>query len=321
MKAVKKFKNAIAPRRPSALDSIFGKDTRIVQPPLPMSTAGKPPLFHKARSIDTHDRRPVEQVLATEGVHRDIDLSHYEGRIENREDTLVMSSPKRSSTNKSEELDHASPEIAKRDLKADPSAHRPSQTTTSPKLIPHQGKGQAHDPLLDQLYLNLGPGGSSRPPSPPAVSESPPAAETDIYEIAYRKEVDRIRETHGRSATLFVTRRVEKMEDYLRDQGLIRGNNSVVSKSMSGLSKVIETARANAAKDTSKKDQQDDTHDDDKPVDADASTGADRGNDSGGGAPHKEQRSGLGPLSKLVDQARSMNAKEGETEATNGSID
>ena len=253
MKAVKKFKNAIARKRPRGMESILGKDTRIVQPPVSMDPTdfNRPPLLHKTRSVDTHDRRAVEGALVTEGLHRDISLDKKEGPIEKRDDTAIstiLRTPTWSSTIRSEEPDSSSPESPKRDLKADPKLHRFAHAHTFPQ-IGHQGKGQAHDPLEDHLYLNLGPGISSRPPSPPAVSESPPPAGIDIYETAYRKEVERLRAAQGRSATLFLTRRVEKMESSLRDHGLIKGATISMPSKPPAFNKIIQAARAHAAED------------------------------------------------------------------------
>ena len=56
----------------------------------------------------------------------------------------------------------------------------------------------------------MGPKASDDPPDPPAVSESPPAAEVDIYERAYHEEVERIRRVDGREKVLYLTRRVEE---------------------------------------------------------------------------------------------------------------
>ena len=56
----------------------------------------------------------------------------------------------------------------------------------------------------------MGPNASDDPPDPPAVSESPPAAEVDIYERAYHEEVERIRRVDGREKVLYLTRRVEE---------------------------------------------------------------------------------------------------------------
>lgn len=93
-------------------------------------------------------------------------------------------------------------------------------------------RGHAHDPLEDQLYLYIGPSTFSGPsvhrdgrPSMvpeededvPIVSESPGAADMDIYETAYRDEIERIRakveqeETEeGKEPTVYLTRRVDE---------------------------------------------------------------------------------------------------------------
>ena len=311
MKAVKKFKNAIARRRPPRLDSILGKGTQIVQPPLSMTNANRPPLYPKHRSMDSYDRRPFERVLVTEGLHRDVDLERYQTPFERRgdgaEDLRQKLSP-RSSTNKSEGQESASSSYEGRDLNADPGAHRAvSHAATFPQAIPHKGKGQAHDPLSDHLYLYLGPGISSRPPSPPTVSESPPAAGKDIYETAYRREVERIRASQGRSATLFLTRRVEQMEDFMKDQCLIKTDGSVNSKSMSGLSRVIAAARVKAEEDVADEDQKNEKSEpgasDTRPT-KDGMLTEEPERD-----PEETKRSGLTSFSKLVDQAKLMAGK------------
>ena len=257
MKAVKKFKNVISHKRPPGMEGILGKDTRMVQPPLSMDRPEKPPLYHKTRSVDIHDRRPLEQALVAEGVHRDVDfanLASAEKEVPDREDTAVTYSPT-TPTKRYSDHDHGSSPSGhtsspKRDLHAHPKDHRPVHAATAPIPFDHHGKGQAHDPLSDHLYLALGAGGSSAPPSPPAVSESPPAADTNIYETAYHLELERIRAEQGRSATLFLNRRVEGREDYRNDDGLVKGDGAHFeeSKPKMGFAKVLEQARMKAAK-------------------------------------------------------------------------
>ena len=308
MKAVKKFKNAVARRRPLGMESILGKDTRIVQPPVSMNQTdfNRPPLLHKTRSVDTHDRRPVEGTLVAEGLHRDIGLDKKQGPIEKRDDTAITTLPKSptwSSTVPSEEPDPSSPQSPKRNLKANPRMHRFTHAHTFPQASHHQGKGQAHDPLEDHLYLSLGPGISSRPPSPPAVSESPPPAGIDIYETAYRKEVERLRAAQGRSATLFLTRRVEKMESSLRDHGLIQGNSVPTPSKSKGFTKLIQAARAHAAEDVasnSTDNRQEVDHDHDRQ----AVAGASQPTETMSGA--EDQKAPQGSFSKLSDGAKSI---------------
>jgi len=252
MKAVKKFKEILSRhKRPPAMEAIFGQDTRIVQPPLSMSRSDRPPLYHKSRSIDTHDRRPLEQALATEGVHRDVDLDSYDKSVLDREDSAVTYSPS-TPTKRASDYDPTasptSPTNHKRTLNAHPKDHRPPiHSATAPMPVDHHGKGQAHDPLSDHLYLALGPGGNSAPPSPPAVSESPPAADVDIYEDAYHMELERIREAQGNSTKLFLTRRVEGMEQYKNDEHLVKGRTEG-SKPKSGFARFLNEARMKVAK-------------------------------------------------------------------------
>ena len=230
---------------------ILGKDTRIVQPPLSMTTTEKPPLYHKTRSVDTHDRRPLEQALVAEGVHRDVDLVNYKKSLPDREDTAVAFSPKtptKRHSDQSKDPASTSPKSPpKRTLNAHPQDHRPpTHSATAPQSVLHEGKGQAHDPLTDHLYLGLGPSGSSQPPTPPAVSESPPASEEpNIYENAYHQELERLRAERGQSATLFLTRRVEGREEYQKDDALVKGDFGAHhgNKPTSGFARVLDQAR------------------------------------------------------------------------------
>ena len=223
----------------------------MVQPPLSMSRPEKRPLF-KTRSFDTHDRRPIEKALVAEGVHRDVDLDGYDKPLPDREDSAVAYSPKTSTTRPYEQdsvESPSSPTNNKRALNAHPEGHRPlMHAATAPMPVSHGGRGQAHDPLSDHLYLGLGPGDTSRTPSPPCVSESPPAAETNIYETAYDMEIQRLRSAHGRAATLFLTRRVEKNEVYQKDECFIKDNVGEPFKAKSGFARVLEEARMKAAK-------------------------------------------------------------------------
>ena len=253
MKAVKRFKSALHHRRPPGIDSILGNDTRIVQPPLSLSTPTKPPLYHKTWSEDASDRNPIEQALTTEGVHRDVHPDNFEKSVPERPDTGISYSPhtsiKRSMTQLSDGKGSTTFDSPKRNLHANPRDHQSHHAATEPLPVDHDGKGQARDPLSEHLYLGLGPGGSSRPPSPAAVSESPPAADTNIYETAYHLEIERLRSLPGRSTSLFLTRRVSHKEEYRQDDDLIRGKSHDEAKQKSGLARMLDQARMMAAKD------------------------------------------------------------------------
>lgn len=257
MKAVKKFKNSIAHKRPHRITGILGGDARIVQPPLTISHPDKSYVHHKTKSVDTHDRRPIERALVAEGVHRDIDLSGFNQSLPDREDSAITysptsspSTPTKPKSQKSPEIDSTSPTSPRRDLHASPKDHRSQPSgSSSPWTIPipskskdHQGKGHAHDPLTDHLFLAIGPGGDTDPPDPPAVSESPPAADINIYETAYHSEVQRIREKRGKEATLYLTRRVDAKKEYREDRNMM-GVDRNVQAGKSGFARILDLAR------------------------------------------------------------------------------
>jgi hypothetical protein len=114
-------------------------------------------------------------------------------------------------------------------------AFRPKHTSSdSSRARSHDEagrKGHARDPLADQLYLYIGPStfsgasgnADSRTSFGPSgeeedvliVSESPGAADIDIYETAYLEEIERIRQRikdegmNEEEATVYLTRRVD----------------------------------------------------------------------------------------------------------------
>ena len=66
-----------------------------------------------------------------------------------------------------------------------------------------------HRPHEDEpTLLNVGPG-QPQTGALDMVSESPTGVDFDIYDAAYRQEVERIHDARGRSTTVFLTQRVE----------------------------------------------------------------------------------------------------------------
>ena len=167
-----------------------------------------------------------------EGIHRNINPDDYDLFLPHRQDTAITFARSASAQNdpshrdsidkslpNAPKTDPTSPTSRKRALKAEPSAHRSSLDENA------HGKGHAHDPLSEHLYVGVGLGpdfDSSKPPEL-VVSESPGAAGLDIYEEAYHKEVERLREQRGREATLFLTRRVHEKGRYEEDENIIDG--------------------------------------------------------------------------------------------------
>lgn len=183
-------------------------------------------VHHKARSVDTYDRRPIEQALVREGVHRKIDPSAKDKAVPHREDGAVIAVAPKGKTGSEENSTDANGSDSKRETDAHPEAHR-SDGGPRPWEVSQSGeekKGQAHDPTEEFYFLAVGPEGGDKPPDPIAVSESPPATDIDIYEKAYHDEVERIRQSDGTPATLYLTRRVEGIKMYQDDEDLVGGD-------------------------------------------------------------------------------------------------
>ncbi|KAF2457205.1 kinase-like domain-containing protein [Lineolata rhizophorae] len=213
MKAARRFKQLLLKRRPELMEGIFGRGSRIVQPPLSM----RPNHLHvTSKSVDTHDRRPVEGALAAEGVHRGIDISDELKRLPEGMTHVAISAqdlPAEADPAESSQLpDEAGP--SPRIVRQNNSATAEGETESRKEWR----KGQAHDPLEDTLFLNIGPGPGdvvdvqnnvSWTNDGHVVSESPAAVDINVYESAYQEEIQRILAAKGRGATLYLTRRVE----------------------------------------------------------------------------------------------------------------
>lgn len=78
-------------------------------------------------------------------------------------------------------------------------------------MIQIPGNGQAVPPLDEEpLLLYIGAGsGQQDPQDLVAVSESPTPTSENVYDEAYRKDVARIRQEQGQSATVYLTKWVE----------------------------------------------------------------------------------------------------------------
>ncbi|OQO04682.1 hypothetical protein B0A48_09604 [Cryoendolithus antarcticus] len=225
MRAVKRFKALLSRKRPHVLDGMFGRDSRIVQPPhslRPRVQGDAAP----ARSLDAHDRKPMERALTVEGLHRDVPINDEMEKLPKGMDHLVKvaSSPDEALQRKDSEQPSTPEKHERQDERPEttPSDHRstPKSTVSRAFTFPDENdtaKGHAHNPLLDTAFLDIGldPDDPELHGSPdhPVVAESPPAVDMNIYEQAYQDEMKRIAEARGEKPAMFLNRRVEHRED------------------------------------------------------------------------------------------------------------
>lgn len=259
----------------------------MVQPPLALSRSVKHH-HQKARSVESHDRHPIEGPLAAEGVHRDIDLSNFNESLTGSNENAVIPSATTPGN-----VSH-SPQPFDKTTPASPSLAGPTQPLpipSSPRLKDHTGKGQAHNRFAGYPFLAIGPSGDGPPPDPPAVSESPPAAEINIYEDAYHSEVQKIRERRGQEAKYYLTRRVDQKPEYHKDGNMVGVDPDAVK---SGFARVLDIARG--------KDKKQDSVDIEGSGDR-ASTGA------------VKLETGLARISDLVQRMKGGESKEKSDDA------
>ncbi|KAL9093339.1 MAG: hypothetical protein Q9165_004080 [Trypethelium subeluteriae] len=253
MKAVKRFKNLILKKRPELLESIFGRGSRIVQPPLSIESPTNG--HHKTRSVDLDDRRPIERALATEGLHHEIVISDDMKRLPERMDSCVLqtddlipATPRISRTSPDEHTPSKGYELQKSET-ATHHPHAEKKATQTHERAFSEGKGHAHDPLTDTLFLNIGTGIDDAVPNENGVhvvSESPSAVEMNVYERAYQEEVERILKARGRAATMYLTRRVEHNKELREHENIIDHSREHAASVSTGLSNLVAKAREKA---------------------------------------------------------------------------
>lgn len=239
MKAVNRFKQLLFRKRPGMMEGILGQPSRMVQPPMSLRIPAALP--RKSHSVDTEDRRPLESVLTSEGVHRDIDVSMDLQKLPEKMDNLAIASPDISTRYS---VDHQ-----KAPRPVDTSAHKIPQhkAATMPAI---SKRGQAHNPLEDTLYLYIGASADGPPPLDDSqiLSESPSAIDVNVYERAYQEEVDRILRQNGRSATLYLTRRVEHNKDIRENENIFdAGLRMGEEKPKEGFARLVQKARRGMA--------------------------------------------------------------------------
>ncbi|KAE8446121.1 hypothetical protein EG329_012492 [Mollisiaceae sp. DMI_Dod_QoI] len=222
MKAVQKFKNKLDAKRPAALSGVIGQGVRT----LTTTNLDGPsdPGFQRSKSADLEERRPVEAVLAAEGVHRDLNPPDAKQlrpmvKVVDSTSSIVVS-------------EHTSPFSSPKKQSID-NASTPHPRVSEVHRQESGEKGHAHDPLDEEpLFLGIGTGGDDTlsAPSQEVIAESPTAASFNIYDTAYQEEVDRIRAAQGHQATVYLTRRVDKRTEYKADENMLDAPNAAEVK-------------------------------------------------------------------------------------------
>ncbi|PSN71063.1 Pkinase-domain-containing protein [Corynespora cassiicola Philippines] len=259
VRAVKRFKQLLFRRRPERMEGILGSASRIVQPPLSMRPSG----LRKSKSQDTDDRRPIEGALTTEGVHREIKVDNNIHRVPHHIDEMASAKPgfrgaANSPTTKGavtgspiapQPAGLTDGKVIHESMSYRPPASQPipinSISASSAPTTPI-GKGHAHDPLEDEVFLNIGTGGDWPPGNQDnfIVSESPSNVDMDVYETAYQEEIQRIiKRKEGRRPTLYLTRRVENSRS-IRDTDVIFDHGQNIKQELKGgLKMLVEKAK------------------------------------------------------------------------------
>ena len=234
VRAVNKFKSLIGKDKPRIITSILGEQGggHFSHPPasMPKEAATLP---MKSHSFDGFGQEHPEQAPAIEEVSRDMNrLNMRPGPVPilGIDNTSKTDKPPAtlSHTNTAADDPVSRMQTIAEIENLDPDSLPPFQSHNTHGYTADElgGKGHAHDPLEDKLYLYIGPstfsGTSSTPDDDttftsgdddgPIVSESPGAADVDIYETAYRDEIERIMaraKEEKKEPNVYLTRRVD----------------------------------------------------------------------------------------------------------------
>ena len=242
MKAATKLKRLINRKKPQFMDMFGSRSDTLVAPPEEMDRV-------LSRTVsDLRDERPnMEGDLAGKGIHRELSVNE---QLEVRPASAQGRRPDQpSKPTWPPTLDSTKYET--------PEWPGPSHVTRSETPRSDGGKGHAHDPLEDTLYLRIGTGCDDHSNfSPdgeegdnndydgiPVVSESPSNVDMNVYEKAYEEEIQRILAAKaGQRPTLYLTRRVEGIP-HLRDHKGITDFTRASRKVHTGLRALAELSR------------------------------------------------------------------------------
>lgn len=270
-------------RASTPIQSILGQEyeTQFVEPPMEMDpdegvslpSAANP---NKAQSLNTHNRKALERDDVVKGYHP----QGREPGLPSLPDSNDSPSGYNAILNKSTRRNSGSiRSIKMRDDIDDLQSKSPKMplsrtSSTTTKRSVEGTRGHARDPLEEECpFLSIGPstftGSGSRAlsgtetppmildpdpsipsevdtitePEYPMVSESPGAADFDVYETAYRQEVERIRESTlpepGALPKVYLTRRVDGKDELMK---LVR--ETTMSEPVLGLGRKVAVPAA-----------------------------------------------------------------------------
>lgn len=234
MKAVKRFKTRVGERRGVLIDGILGRESRFSRPPHS--------IHNQTKSQNTDDRRPWDRMLATSGIHRDVEVNDKMQAVPpDMERLTIYASPDAEDDNdfekrigetqahykqRVETLRHHPDALTRSSTLGSEDIRTPGDSTTTQRsrtfpverTLPVDGhlKGHAHDPLEDTLFLRIGHDPSlyaTTDDAFPMFSESPPPVEMNIYDAAYQEEMERILARRPREPSIYLTRRIEHRDD------------------------------------------------------------------------------------------------------------
>ncbi|KAK7532744.1 kinase-like domain-containing protein [Phyllosticta citricarpa] len=236
MKAVKRFKQLLFRRRPDLVQGIFGQASRMVQPPLSMKAPHD--RVARAQSEGTANSTRTESKLSPEGLREVLGtkLDQLTDQLAQRvEDSTISSRPS------------SRPSISPSPRGSPAQGHPVTQQVATRVDI---GKGHAHDPLEDTLFLDIDfPAENLAQEYQHVVCESPSAVDMDVYEKAYEEEIKRIVKERGQKRpTLYLTRRVEGKRSICENPSLsdaLQLGTEASRQGASTLAKLVEKAKNN----------------------------------------------------------------------------
>jgi [calcium/calmodulin-dependent protein kinase] kinase len=249
MKAARKFKHLISRKRPQFVDTAFGESNVFSEPPEDIDS----PLA-RSHSDNLSDRKPVEGNLVSHGITRDIQINDKLESIHevDGKDKIKKLETERISPNPlTLPSDTQKPSSPQHGNENSPSGVMSTRSDT--------GRGQAHDPLEDTLFLSIGVSSSSPEPEPgsaPVVCESPSATDMNVYENAYEEEIERIlrAEIQGRRPTIYLTKRVEDVPR-LKNHEDITDFSRAVSSPKLGFTALADLAKSHVEAHRKKQDE------------------------------------------------------------------